>query len=157
MKISKILSYVVLALGILGGILWFMMGSTISKLMDENGVSEARELPLELTSSAINPLYYLTWIIVVMVLIATFITVVSALGKNPAGLKETLIGIVVFIVIVGIGYAMADGVDTQLKDGGMLSASGSKWIGAGLYSFYILAFFAVGLMVVSGVKKLIGK
>ena len=34
-----------------------------------------------------------------------------------------------------------------------VSASGSKWVGTGLYAFYILAILAVGSMVFSGIKK----
>ena len=155
MKISKILSYVVLALGAIGIILWFVMNSSISSLMEENGVSEARELPADIAYGAVNPLYALTLIVFVIAIIATLITVFSALAKNPSGLKNTLIGIVAFIVVLGIGYVLADGVETPMKDGEVLSASGSKMVGAGLYAFYILAIIAVGLMVVSGFKKLI--
>ena len=43
MKISKILSYAVLALGAIGIAMWFLMNSAISTLMEENGVSDARE------------------------------------------------------------------------------------------------------------------
>jgi hypothetical protein len=40
----------------------------------------------------------------------------------------------------------------QLKEG-ILSESGSKWVGTGLYSFYILAIIAIGTMIFSGFKK----
>ncbi len=157
MKISKILSYVVMAVGIVGAILWYVMSSSIGDLMDQNGVSEARELPLELASPSVDPLYSLTLIIFVITIIATLIAVFSTLAKNPAGLKNAAIGIIAFIIIVGIGYVLADGVETKMKDGEMLSASGSKWVGTGLYAFYVLAATAVGLMFFSGIKKLIGK
>ncbi|MEW7288955.1 hypothetical protein [Aquimarina sp. 2304DJ70-9] len=157
MKISKILSYIVLGVGVLGAILWYVMSSSIGNLMAENGVSEARELPLELAESSVTPLYSLTLVIFVITIIATLIAVFSTLAKNPAGLKNAAIGIVVFIVILGIGFVLADGVETPLKDGKILSASGSKWVGTGLYAFYVLAAAAVGLMFLSGIKKLIGK
>ncbi|WP_066317528.1 MULTISPECIES: hypothetical protein [Aquimarina] len=157
MKISKILSYVVMAIGIIGAILWYVMSSSISDLMDQNGVSEARELPLELASPSVDPLYSLTLIIFVVTIIATLIAVFSTLAKNPAGLKNAAIGIVAFLIIVGIGFALATGVETPMKDGEVLSASGSKWVGTGLYAFYVLAAVAVGLMFFSGIKKLIGK
>lgn len=157
MKISKILSYVVLAIGAIGIILWFMMNSTISTLMEENGVSEARELPLDVAGAAVSPLYGLTLVIFIIIIIATLITVFSALIKNPSGLKKTIIGLVAFLVVIGIGFVLAEGVETPLKDGEVLSASGSRWVGAGLYAFYFLAAGAVILMFVSGIKKLIGK
>jgi hypothetical protein len=40
-----------------------------------------------------------------------------------------------------------------MQDGEMLSASGSKWVGTGLYAFYIMAILAIGAMVFSGIKK----
>ncbi|GAA4273878.1 hypothetical protein U6A24_01940 [Aquimarina gracilis] len=157
MKISKILSYVVLAVGIIGAILWYVMSSSISDLMDQNGVSEARELSLDEAAPMVSPLYTLTLIIFVVTIVATLITVFSTLAKNPSGLKNTLIGIVAFLVVVGLGFVMAEGVETPLKDGEVLSESGSKWVGTGLYAFYFLAAVAVGLMFLSGIKKLIGK
>ncbi|WP_459211240.1 hypothetical protein [Aquimarina rhabdastrellae] len=157
MKISKILSYVVLAVGALGIILWFVMNSAMDKLMEANGASDPRELPFGDAADAVSPLYSLTVGVFVVALIATVITVFSALAKNPAGLKKTAIGIVSFLVIVGVGYGLATGVETPLKDGEVLSAGDSRWVGAGLYVFYFLSAIAVGLMVLSGVKKLIGK
>ncbi len=157
MKISKILSYVVLGVGILGAILWYVMSSSISTLMDENGVSEARELPLEIAESSVTPLYSLTLIIFIITIVATLIAVFSTLAKNPASLKNAAIGIIAFLIVMGIGYALAEGVETPLKDGEILSAGGSKLVGTGIYAFYILAVVAVGLMFFSGLKKLIGK
>lgn len=157
MKISKILSYVVLGVGILGIILWYLMSSSIGTLMDENGVSEARELPLEIAAPSVTPIYILTLIVFAITIIATLIAVFSTMAKNPSSLKNTAIGIVVFAVIAILGYVLADGIETPLKDGEMLSASNSKLVGAGLYTFYFLAAIAVGLMFLSGIKKLIGK
>jgi hypothetical protein len=42
-----------------------------------------------------------------------------------------------------------------MKNGEMLTANESQWIGAGLRTFYILAAIAVGAMIFSGIKKLI--
>jgi len=154
MKISKILSYVVLAVGVLGALLLFVMNSNFDTLLADNGVSDARELPLEPASAAVSPLYGLTMLIFALVVIVTLISVFSALAKNPKGLKKTLIGIGIFVVVLGISYAMATGIETPMKDGEVLSSNGSKWVGAGLNAFYILALLAVGSMVVSGVKKI---
>jgi hypothetical protein len=50
---------------------------------------------------------------------------------------------------------LADNTPMPLPDdGGMLSESGSKWVGTGLYTFYILAVVAILLMVFSGFKKI---
>lgn len=157
MKISKILSYVVLGVGVLGFVLWYLMSSSISRLMDENGVSEARELPLDIAAPSVSPLYNLTLVVFVVTIVAILIAVFSSMAKNPKGLKNTLIGLVLFAVVTAIGYVLSTGVETPMKDGEVLSVSGSKWVGTGLYVFYILAAVAVGLMFLSGIKKLIGK
>ena len=56
---------------------------------------------------------------------------------------------------MGISYALSDGVETPMKDGEMLSASGSRWVGTGLRMFYILAALAILSMILSGAKKII--
>jgi hypothetical protein len=40
-----------------------------------------------------------------------------------------------------------------MKDGEVLSAAGSRWVGTGLRTFYILAVGAIGAMIFSGVKR----
>ncbi|KAA1247442.1 hypothetical protein [Aquimarina sp. RZ0] len=164
MKISKILSYVILAVGAIGAIMLFLMSNNFDTLMDSYGITEAKDLVKDEAGSAfaeatalVSPMYTLTLLILVIIIIATLFAVFSALAKNPAGLKKAGIGIVAFLVVIGIGFALADGAETEMKDGEILSASGSKWVGTGLYAFYVLAAAAVGLMLASGVKKVIGK
>jgi hypothetical protein len=48
-------------------------------------------------------------------------------------------------------------METPLKDGEVLSASGSRWVGAGIRTFYILAVVAILSMAFSGVKKILNK
>jgi hypothetical protein len=72
-------------------------------------------------------------------------------------IKKTLIVVGAFLAIVIISYVLAEGVETEMRDGEILSANGSKWVSAGLYVFYILGVVAIGSMVLSGVKKLISK
>ena len=53
---------------------------------------------------------------------------------------------------------LADGSDYQsytiVDDSTELTESTSKWVGAGLYAFYILAILAIGAMIFSGIKKM---
>ena len=134
------------------------------QLMDSYGITEAKDLVKDTSSAAfaeatslVTPMYTLTLAIFAVIVVATLVAVFSALAKNPAGLKNAGIGIVAFVVILGISYALAGGVETPMKDGEVLSVGGSKLVGAGIIAFYVLAAVAVGLMVLSGVKKLIGK
>ncbi|MBQ4818766.1 hypothetical protein [Aquimarina sp. MMG016] len=164
MKISKIITYAVLAIGVIGAILWYVMGSSIDVLMDQYAITDAKDLVKDQDASAfseaiatVGPMYTLTLIIFVITVIATLISVFSTLAKNPSGLKNVLIGVVAFLVVAGIGYVLAEGVETPMKDGEVLSEGGSKLVGAGLYTFYFLAAIAVLMMFTSGIKKIIGK
>ena len=58
---------------------------------------------------------------------------------------------------MGISFALSNGVETPMKDGEVLSASGSRWVGAGLRMFYILAALAVLSMIFSGAIKILNK
>ena len=163
MNISKILSYVVLAVGVIGAVLLFLMNDNFTKLMDSYGITEAKDLVKDTSSSAfveatslVSPMYILTLIILAIIVIATLGAVLFSLAKNPGGLIKAGVGIIAFLVVIVISYVLASGVETQMKDGNILSEGGSKLVGAGIYAFYFLAAIAVGLMVLSGVKKLIG-
>ncbi len=103
------------------------------------------------TGAGIDAFIYTTYIIFALVLIAVIIFGLKALVSG--NIKNTLMIVGAFVVVIGISYGLADGTEMPLTDGGMLSESGSKWIGAGLYSFYILAIVAIGSMIISGFKK----
>ena len=65
-------------------------------------------------------------------------------------------GVGAFVLLALICYfALADGVETPLRDGEMLSASGSRMVGAGLWMFYLLTIIAIGTMLFTGIKKMI--
>ena len=72
-------------------------------------------------------------------------------------LKKAGISIGFFLVIIMISYFLSDGIETPMKDGELLSASGSKWVETGIRVFYLLASIAVGLMVYSGFIKILKK
>ena len=54
-----------------------------------------------------------------------------------------------------IAFLFSSGVETPMKDGEILSASGSRWVGTGIRMFYFLAVIAIGSMLFAGAKKLI--
>ena len=53
MKISKILSYVVLAVGVISGVLLYLMNSSISEQLVANDASDPRDLLMPETASAV--------------------------------------------------------------------------------------------------------
>jgi len=70
-------------------------------------------------------------------------------------LKKRSIFVGIFVFIVGVAYASSSGVETPLKDGKILSESGSRWVETGIRTFYILSISAILSMAFSGVKRLI--
>ena len=106
---------------------------------------------------AVSPLVELARIVLFITIAVTLIFTLLGLFSDPAKLKKAAISVGLFLVVIVISYVLSDGVETPLKDGEMLSASVSKWVGTGIRTFYILAAVAIGLMLFSGVTKIIKK
>lgn len=103
----------------------------------------------------VDTMMTLTWIVVVVAIVLVLIFVVK--GLFTGNTKNTLISVGAFALVIAISYFTASGAqEVQMKDG-VLSASGSQWVSAGITAFFILAAIAIGLMLVSGAKKLVTK
>jgi uncharacterized membrane protein len=107
--------------------------------------------------STVSPLVSLAIAILLITVIITLLFSLLNLASSSEKLKKSLIFIGCFAVIVGIAFALSKGAETPLKDGNMLSANGSRWVGTGLRMFYILAALAILSMVLSGAKKLLNR
>ena len=107
--------------------------------------------------SAVSPLVELARIVIFITIATTLIFSLLGLFSDRAKLKKAAISIGLFLCVIGISYVLSEGVETPLKDGEVLSASGSKWVGTGIRTFYILAVIAISLMIFSGVTKIINK
>ena len=104
-----------------------------------------------LNGGGLDAQLYIAYITLALTL---FIVLVYVLKETFSGnLKKTLMSVGAFLLVVIIAYVMSEGVETEMRDGEMLSASGSKWVGTGLNTFYILAQVAIGSMIYSGIKK----
>jgi NADH:ubiquinone oxidoreductase subunit 6 (subunit J) len=139
MTLHKILKIVALLLGVAGVIFLAMI---IAK--GDEAVSA--------TGEGVDGFLYVAYIIFAITLIFVLFFVIK--GVFAGNIKNTLISVGAFLAIVLISYVMADGNPMTMSEGEMLSASGSKWVGTGLYTFYILAIIAIGSMVFSGIKKI---
>lgn len=103
------------------------------------------------SGSGIDGFLYTAYVIFALVVIA--VVIFGLKGLFSGNIKNTLITLGAFVVVIAISYAMADDTPMMLKDGDMLSESGSKWVGAGLYTFYLLGVIAIGSMFISGFKR----
>jgi len=107
--------------------------------------------------SAVSPLVELARIVIFITIATTLIFSLLGLFSDRAKLKKAAISVGLFLCVIGISYVLSEGIETPLKDGDVLSASGSRWVGTGIITFYILAVIAVSLMIFSVVTKLIKK
>ncbi len=138
MALHKILKIVALLLSIAGVIFLAMI---IAK--GDTAVAE--------TGAGVDGFLYVAYITFAITLVFVIFFVIK--GIFAGNIKNTMISVGAFLLIVVISYVLADGEPMPMGEGEMLSASGSKWVGAGLYAFYIMAILAVGAMVFSGIKK----
>ncbi len=145
MGLYKILKIVAAILGVLGMVLWFMI------------VYKGDEAIKAAGGEGVDPLMYVGYIVLAIVLL--FVLVFVLKGIFEGNIKKTLLSVGVFLLVVIISYVMAtDSIEgLPLVDDEPITGSTSKWVGAGLYTFYLLAIAAIGAMVLSGVKKLTGK
>ncbi len=142
MGLHKILRIVALILSIAGIISLAMIVSKGDDVVKQTG-------------EGLDGFLYVAYIMFAIVLI--FVVIFVLKGLMAGDIKKTLLVLGAFLGIVIISYILADGVETEMRDGKILSASGSKWVSTGLYVFYILGVLAIGSMVLSGVKKLTTK
>jgi peptidoglycan/LPS O-acetylase OafA/YrhL len=133
MALHKILKLVALLLGVVALVMGIWLFSTGNQ-------------------SLVQPLMYIAY--AVFLLTVLFVVIFVLKGLFSGNLKNTLITVGAFLAVVVVAYLISNGVETPMKDGEMLSASGSKWVGTGLYTFYFLAIIAIGTMIVTGAKKI---
>ena len=103
------------------------------------------------SGSSIDGFLYTAYIIFALVLVAVIIFGLK--GLFSGNIKNTLIILGAFIAVIAISYVLSDNTPMPLKDGKMLSESGSKWVGTGIHTFYILALIAIAAMIISGFKR----
>ncbi|MGB1308192.1 MAG: hypothetical protein ACPG6B_04730 [Oceanihabitans sp.] len=108
------------------------------------------------SSGVVDTFMYIAYAILALILVLVVLFTLKNIFTNAATLKSTLMGVGAFLLLGLICYfALAQGVETPLRDGEMLSVGESKMVGAGLWMFYLLTFIAVGTMLFTGIKKMI--
>ena len=139
MNTNKLTRIGCIALGVLGVIslfLVFITGDDAIKFGDGVG--------------AIMPIILLGQLTVLVAVVITSIYALKGLMADKAKLKSSLMFVGIFLGIFVIAFLLSEGVETPMRDGKVLSATGSKLVGTGIRVFYILTIIAVGLMVFSG-------
>ena len=139
MGLHKILRIVALILSIAGIVSLAMIVSKGDDVVKQTG-------------EGLDGYLYIAYITLAIVLFFVIVFVIK--GLLAGNIKKTFIVIGAFLAVLIISYLIADGVETEMRDGKILSASVSKWVSTGLNVFYILGVLAIGSMVISSVKKI---
>ena len=93
--------------------------------------------------------YFVLFIIVSSVM---YFGIKNMIG-NKSSLMNTLKGIGSFLGLFVICFLIASGEETLMREGKILSATSSKFIGAALFMFYSLILIASGTMLFFGFKN----
>lgn len=139
----KIIKYLAFALGIVGVVLALIIMAGDA----------------DTASSMGDNILYVTYVVFAFAILLVLIYVLK--GLFTGDIKKTLVTVGLFAVIIVISFIMSTGNDLDLtpftSKGLDVTQSTSKYVGAGLYTFYILAVLAIGSMFLSGVKKLFNR
>ena len=149
MKLENIIKIVCAVLGLLGVVFLFRIIAT--------GDDEIKMAASMGDFGLISPLISLSMFIFFITVAATIIFSLINLASDTGKLKKAMVFIGFLIIVVGIAYSSSSGIETPMKDGQILSASGSKWVGTGIRVFYILASVAVLSMIAFGARNIIKK
>ena len=143
---QMIFKYTALALGVIGLILQVVILNQGDDTIKLNALSG----DYGVISSMVN----LALIVLAITVSLTLIFSITNLASDPNKLKKALLSICAFGVVVLLAFLFSSGIETPLKDGDILSASGSRLIETGLRTFYFLVFIAVGAMLYTGIIRL---
>lgn len=143
MGLYKILKYVAYLVGALGVILFIWLLAKGDAALTESA---------DLQDSILNPFITLTWIVLVLTVLAVLVFVFLQLFEG--NVKALLISLGAFLVVFLIAFIASDSSPIQYANGSGVSGAGNKWIQTGLTMFYILGILAVAALLVSSLKKL---
>ena len=146
MNTQKIFTYLALAFGVIGLILQAVILSQGDDSIKMNALAGDYGI--------VSTMVFLAIVILIITVALTLVFSFSNLAADKSKLRKAMISVGAFIAIVLIAFLFSSGTETSLKDGDMLSASGSRWIETGLRTFYFLVFIAVGSMLYPSIAPL---
>lgn len=145
MNSQKILTIIMGIVGVISALFLFMIinsGDEAIKAGESDGI--------------VDTFMYIAYIVLFIIVAAVLLFVLR--GLFSGNVKKTLATVAIFLGIVILSYIMSSGTDLDLQPfidkGGDFTEATSKQVGAGLYTFYILALVAICSMLYGGAKKL---
>ena len=150
-KISKIITYVITLLALIGIIL------LVRVLM---AGEEAVENNVDVANKVVSPLVYFSQYLLYFAIGITLVLSLGGLFKNPESLKKTLLGLGVLGLLFVVAYSLSDSnivldnADIVLP-GGEEGSSINRLVGTGIWYSVILGLIGLGFFVYDLVKGLI--
>jgi len=146
---NKIVKIVLAVLGLVSAVLWYNLPG------QDVPASTAVE------SGAITGMFTITYILLLIAVVASLLFTLVNLFAHPQKLKKTLIVIGVFLIVLGFAWAISSGTDVDLDEmarrGIPTTEETVKNIGTGLNLFFLLVIIAIVSMLWGGVKKMTNK
>jgi len=146
----KILKIILIVVGVVAAVLSFFF-------------MPSGDDPAAIDSGAIDLMFLLTWVLLIAAAVLALFFGLKKMMTTKGGLKKTLFSLGGLAVLFIIGYALSSGdeasaVVSTMSDRGIETSAGTvKNIGMLLNVFFGMTIVAVALMVLPGLKRLIGR
>ena len=101
----------------------------------------------------IDMILYNAYVILFIIVSSVLYFGIKNMIGNKSSLMNTLKGIGSFLALFIVCFLIASGEETLMREGKILSATSSKFIGAALFMFYSLILIASGAMLFFGFKN----
>ena len=98
----------------------------------------------------IDMILYNAYVILFIIVSSVLYFGIKNMIGNKSNLMNTLKGIGSFLALFVVCFLIASGEETIMREGKILSATSSKFIGAALFMFYSLIIIASGSMLFFG-------
>ena len=101
----------------------------------------------------IDMILYNAYVVLFIIVSSVLYFGIKNMIGNKSNLMNTLKGIGSFLALFVVCFLIASGEETIMREGKILSATSSKFIGAALFMFYSLILIASGAMLFFGFKN----
>ena len=101
----------------------------------------------------IDMILYNAYVVLFIIVSSVLYFGIKNMIGNKSNLMNTLKGIGSFLALFVVCFLIASGEETLMREGKILSATSSKFIGAALFMFYSLRLIASGAMLFFGFKN----
>ena len=101
----------------------------------------------------IDMILYNAYVVLFIIVSSVLYFGIKNMIGNKSDLMNTLKGIGSFLALFVVCFLIASGEETLMREGKILSATSSKFIGAALFMFYSLILIASGAMLFFGFKN----